>query len=76
VTGTVHKFRLTVRFKKRTFPTDIESPKQGQGLKIARMAKIVNIKCKNSANGLFSDASHRLQRGACYFQNVLRFHGT
>jgi len=40
------------------------------------MAKIVNIKCKNYANILFIDATHRLHQGTRHFQNVLRFNGT
>ena len=77
MTDTVAKFRITERFlKNNIFHTCIESPKQDQELKSARMAKIVNIECTNCANVLFSDASHRLHQGARYFQNVLRFHGT
>ena len=50
MTDTVAKFRITERFlKNNIFHTCIESPKQDQELKSARMAKIVNIECTNCA---------------------------
>ena len=56
MTDTVLKFRFTkiYIFLINTFRTNIE-PEAGPG-----MAEIVYIKCKTSANGVFSDASHRL----------------
>jgi hypothetical protein len=48
---------LTKRYlKNNTFITNSKTPKQNQELKIARMAKILNIKFKNPANIVFSDA--------------------